>query len=189
MSNTTTVSGPLTYNLVRRKGYRGIKIAVFNTLEVRVTASKYVPESIVKAYVFSHSPWIKSKLDYYIKKGPIKKTPPLSKSEYLHLKAQTSKIITPKLIHYQNILNVKYKSFTIRNQKTRWGSCSRQGRLNFNCRLCLLPDDLVDYVVVHELCHLKELNHSNRFWAHVASVLPNHKLLRAQIHQQGISLS
>lgn len=187
MTNLETNS--ISFHLVRRKGYRGIKIAVYNTLEVKVTASKYVPEAVIKAYVFSHSAWIRSKLDFYLRKGPVKKSVPLSSAEYLNLKNKTIQLITPKLTHYRNLLQVNYKSVTVRNQKTRWGSCSRQGRLNFNCRLCLLPDELIDYVVVHELCHLKELNHSKRFWAHVASILPNHKLLRSQIHKQGISLS
>ena len=177
------------YQVVRRRGYRGVKIAVFNTLDIKVTAPRIIPDALIHAHVVSNINWIESKLSYYKNKGVVAKSPKLHKAEILKLKDQTSSIIAPKLIHYKNLLGVSYRSISIRNQKTRWGSCSRQGRLNFNCRLCLLPDELIDYVVVHELCHLRELNHSVRFWNLVASILPNHKILRSNLHKHGLSIS
>ncbi|MDB5224944.1 MAG: putative metal-dependent hydrolase, partial [Candidatus Adlerbacteria bacterium] len=82
--------------------------------------------------------------------------------------------------HYQ----LQVKKVFIRNQKTRWGSCSSRGNLNFNYRLAMLPLHLVDYVVVHELCHLGQFNHSPAFWALVEKTLPNYKALRAELKQQ-----
>ncbi|HEY4501522.1 MAG TPA: M48 family metallopeptidase [Candidatus Paceibacterota bacterium] len=71
----------------------------------------------------------------------------------------------------------------IKNSKSRWGSCSLQGNLNFNYKLIFLPPEVLDYVVVHELCHLREFNHSPAFWALVGQVLPNHKELRKSLRQ------
>ena len=74
-----------------------------------------------------------------------------------------------------------YKKIIVRSQSTRWGSCSRTGTLSFNYRLLFLPEELADYVVVHELCHLKEMNHSRRFWALVAGAMPHHRQLRYEL--------
>ena len=81
-----------------------------------------------------------------------------------------------------------YGRVAIREQRTRWGSCSGQGNLNFNCLLMLAPPEVLDYVVVHELCHRKELNHSPRFWAEVARVLPDYKARQAWLKEHGGAL-
>jgi len=77
--------------------------------------------------------------------------------------------------------NFSFNRIAIRNQKTRWGSCSKQKNLNFNYRVALLPAHLADYIIVHGLCHLQELNHSTNFWALVSRVIPNHQDLRREL--------
>jgi predicted metal-dependent hydrolase len=85
-------------------------------------------------------------------------------------------------------VGVDYRRITIRSQKTRWGSCSSSGNLNFNCLLLLAPPEVLDYVVVHELCHRKEMNHSPRFWAEVGRVLPDYKKRNKWLKENGSRL-
>ena len=82
-------------------------------------------------------------------------------------------------------MGVTYNRITIRHQKTRWGSCSSQGNLNFNCLLMLTPPEVIDSVVVHELCHRKEMNHSDRFYAEVLRVFPNYPKCRKWLKDNG----
>ena len=89
---------------------------------------------------------------------------------------------------YADIIGVDYGRITIRMQKSRWGSCSSKGNLNFNCLLMNAPDEITDYVIVHELCHRKEMNHSPKFWAHVEAVLPDYKERRKWLKDHGNEL-
>ena len=88
---------------------------------------------------------------------------------------QALKIIPARVEYFARIIGVTYGNITIRNQKTRWGSCSSKGNLNFNCLLMLAPPEVLDYVVVHELCHRKQMNHSKAFWTEVENVFPDYK--------------
>lgn len=87
------------------------------------------------------------------------------------------KIIHDRLINFAPLCDVTFNRVAIRNQRRRWGSCTSKGNLNFSYRLVFLPKELCDYVVVHELCHLKELNHGPAFWTEVGKVLPNYPTL------------
>ena len=96
--------------------------------------------------------------------------------------------IPQRVRKYAAIIGVTVGRITIRNQKTRWGSCSSKGNLNFNCLLMLCPEEIRDYVVVHELCHRKELNHSTRFWNEVARVMPDYTQRRKWLKENGGNL-
>lgn len=107
-----------------------------------------------------------------------KHTQRLSVQDIQELADRAKKVIPDKVRHYADIIGVDYGRITIRNQRTRWGSCSGKGNLNFNCLLMLTPEDVQDYVVIHELCHRKEMNHSPKFWAEVAKIMPDYKRKR-----------
>lgn len=85
------------------------------------------------------------------------------------------------LAHYGELHGIKVGKIAIRNQKSRWGSCSKKGNLNFNYKLVFLSPELRDYVIVHEICHIKEFNHGEGFWSLVAEAVPDHRELRKQL--------
>jgi hypothetical protein len=104
------------------------------------------------------------------------------------LRRHAERTLTERVAALMPLVQATPRAVRVRDQKRRWGSCSAQGALNFNWRLVLAPPEVLDYVVVHELCHLKELNHSPRFWAHVEQVLPEYRRLRAWLRENGALL-
>ena len=98
---------------------------------------------------------------------------------------QAVEVVPKRVAHYAARMGVTYGRITIRHQRTRWGSCSSNGNLNFNCLLMLAPPEVLDYVVVHELCHRKYMNHSKQFWAEVAKVMPDYKKCERWLKEEG----
>ena len=109
----------------------------------------------------------------------------MSKEELAKLTRLAKEILPIKVAYYARIMGVSYERIAIRHQKTRWGSCSSLGNLNFNCLLMLVPEAVQDYVVVHELAHRKEMNHSARFWAEVEKIIPDYKKHRKWLKDNG----
>lgn len=112
----------------------------------------------------------------------------LTTDELRALADKARKVIPARAAHYAPLIGVTYGRITIRNQRTRWGSCSSQGGLNFNCLLMLMPPDVMDSVIVHELCHLKEPNHSERFYAEVLRVFPDYRKCEKWLKENGPAL-
>ena len=94
-------------------------------------------------------------------------------------------VFTNRVEYYHRFTGGHYTSITIRDQKTRWGSCSAKGNLNFNWKLVLMPEHVMDYVVIHELAHRKEMNHSARFYAVVAQQMPDYKVWQSWLKEHG----
>lgn len=113
---------------------------------------------------------------------------PFTQDEIRQMAEQAMQIIPPRVAHYAKIIGVTYGRITIRNQKTRWGSCSSRGNLNFNCLLVLVPPDVLDSVVVHELCHRLYLNHSRDFYDAVYRAYPDYDRCHAWLRENGNSL-
>ncbi len=106
-----------------------------------------------------------------------------SAARYVQHKEAARALVHARLAHFAPQYGVIFGRVAIRNSRSRWGSCSQLGNLNFNYKVLLLPPALADYVVVHELCHLKHFNHSPDFWAEVARAIPHYKALRAQLRK------
>ncbi len=102
--------------------------------------------------------------------------------------APARELINARAAHWAAALGLRYNRVSVRAQRTLWGSCSRRGNLNFNWRLAGAPPEALDYVVIHELCHLREMNHSRRFWAHVAAACPDYRQRRRWLRLNGASL-
>ena len=98
-------------------------------------------------------------------------------------------IFTKRVAYYHAITGGEYTSITIRDQKSRWGSCSSSGTLSFNYRLIFAPPKVLDYVVVHELCHLTHMNHSKDFWNMVETVMPDYKIYKTWLREHGAELT
>lgn len=96
-------------------------------------------------------------------------------------KVRIARKITARVQYYSRLMGVSVGRITIRNQKTRWGSCSSKGNLNFNYQLYYLPDELLDYVVVHELAHRRHMNHSAQFWQEVERYFPDWRACRERL--------
>ena len=106
--------------------------------------------------------------------------------DYLKYRSDALEFVCQRIDYYNQLYDFKFNRISIRNQRTRWGSCSKKGNLNFNYRLLILPQYLADYIIIHELCHLKEMNHSQGFWNLVARVFPNHLEIRKKLRKTRI---
>ena len=139
---------------------------------VIVRAPFFAKEKDIERAVAEHSRWIEKHLEK--REQTKKELAELTMDEIHSLADKALEYIPKRAAYYAPIIGVEYGRITIRNQKTRWGSCSSQGNLNFNCLLMLTPPEVIDSVVVHELCHLKEMNHSKKFYEEVLKAYPDY---------------
>jgi len=164
-------------------------IEITRTGEVIVRVPYSVKDKYIQSLLSSKREWIEMKLsDLKITGNREEGVERLTEDGIKKLAALAKEVLPQRIAHYAEVLDVKYGKITIRNQKTRWGSCSSKGNLNFNCLLMLCPDDVIDYVIVHELCHLLYLDHSTRFWNAVGRIVPDCKSKRDWLKKQGIAI-
>ena len=152
--------------------------------QVVVRCPKRMRIEEARRFVESKANWIEK----HLAKRPAQDVAKYTPQEIGQLREQARKLVTDRVKYYAPIIGVTYNKIAIRTQHTRWGSCSSKGNLNFNCLLALVPPEVLDYVVVHELCHRKEQNHSARFWSEVEKVLPNYNVHRKWLKEHGASL-
>ena len=154
-----------------------------------VRAPRMTSDERIAAFVRENRAWIEQHLAAWQRRAAAAaQLPPLGHDELLALAQRAREVIPARVQYYAARLGVTYGRITIRNQRTRWGSCSRTGNLNFNCLLMMAPPGVVDSVVVHELCHRKEMNHSPAFYRWVLSVFPEYYRYHAWLKQNGPAL-
>ena len=115
-----------------------------------------------------------------------KKTSVLSKKQYETHKESDRALIIERLMHFNSFYKLVYRRVFIKNSPSRWGSCSKAGNLNFNYRVVLLPNHLADYIIVHELCHIDQFNHSKKFWDLVGQTIPDYEKRRLELRKIGM---
>ncbi len=173
------------YELKTYRLSRTIRLIIRQDGKFVVTAPRRISVTAIEKFIKAKADWIIAALDRYAKTR-INKPIIDTRKEYLKYKEKARALVNERLAHFNKAYGYNFKKISIRNQKTRWGSCSKQGNLNFSYKLAVLPSKLADYIIVHELCHLKEFNHSKRFWALVARTIPDHAVLRRELSKNGV---
>lgn len=171
---------------IERSRRRSIVLSVNSKAEVILKVPYRTTNAEINRILFERQDWIRTHVARVRSARASADTlAPLTDEELRQLSRQAAQYIPPRVAMYAERIGVSYGRITIRHQRTRWGSCSTKGNLNFNCLLMLTPPEVIDYVIVHELCHRKEMNHSTRFWALVASVLPNYVEQKRWLREHG----
>jgi predicted metal-dependent hydrolase len=174
-------------NIIRSK--RRTYAAEIRDCKVIVRAPLWADDAQIGRFVEKHRHWIEVHLQKAQERAAAQELEEkLSEAELRALAQQAATVIPERVRFYAQKIGVTYGRITIRSQKTRWGSCSAKGNLNFNCMLMLAPPEVVDSVVVHELCHRKEMNHSPRFYAEVLKAFPEYRKWNKWLKENGAAI-
>ena len=169
------------YTIIRSRR-KSLAIEITPRGEVLIRAPLRLAKKDIHRFVESKQEWIANHL------SKVSAVTPLTAKEHKALILAAKEALSSKAAFYAQALDVTFCRVTIRSQHTRWGSCSASGNLSFNCLLMLAPEEIQDYVVVHELCHRKQMNHSPAFWAEVEQILPDFRSRKAWLKEHGASL-
>lgn len=172
------------YTLIR-SSRKTISLQITPTGEVVVRCPHRCSKGEIDAFVQSREGWIQKHLSALSHRPNL---PPFSEAELLALAEEAAGKLPSRAAFFARQMGISYGRITIRSQHTRWGSCSAQGNLNFNCLLMLCPQEVQDYVVIHELCHRIHMNHSAAFWNQVEAVCPDYRIHRKWLKEKGGSL-
>lgn len=165
------------YKLRNNTRGRNLRLSIGLNGKLSVSKPRFLSQLAVENFLIDKFDWIMDKMENFVKTNFFASAEE-ERLKYLKHRREALNFIQSRIEELNRIYNFKYSRVSIRNQKTRWGSCSRRGSLNFNYRVLFLERELADYIVVHELCHLKEFNHSKNFWNLVALSFPNYLNLR-----------
>ncbi|PIT94390.1 hypothetical protein COT98_04010 [Candidatus Falkowbacteria bacterium CG10_big_fil_rev_8_21_14_0_10_39_9] len=188
MKKTITIAGQaIEYSIKRYKRNKNLRLTINNRGNLVASKPWYLSEARVERFIKSQATWVMEKLaDFKLhnQNNPFHS----SSQEYLKYKQSAERLVLKKIAKFNQHYQFQFARISVRNQKTRWGSCSSRGNLNFNYKIIFLAPRLIDYIIVHELCHLRELNHSIRFWNLVSQKIPQCQLIRQDLQKKGIEL-
>lgn len=172
----------ITYTVRRYKQSRNLRISIGRGGKVLVTGPTYVSLRSLHAYVSTKIDWIieSTSSNPPVQNSDLHRT---DRSHFISHKSAALMLTKKKVQEWNKFYQFEYTRITVKQLSSRWGSCSSLRQLNFSYRILFLPEELQNYLVVHELCHLQEMNHSKDFWALVAQALPKYKELRRALRQ------
>ena len=170
------------YDLKKSRRAKRMRLTIYCDGSLNLTMPASFLEIWADNFIREKSDWIMKKLEEFskYKNLPYVKS---SKEDYLLYKDKALELACERVKYFNQFYNVHYNKVSIRNQKSRWGSCSINGNLNFNYKIILLPEEYRDYVIVHEICHLLEFNHSKGFWDLVGKMIPNYREIRRELRR------
>ncbi len=161
---------------------RCLRITVTSCGQVTVVRPWFIPQIQADNFVGKKIDWIlKTVKKLTVKKRYASNLPRRDRRSYLKLKNQALVLVTKTIVKYNQVYKFKHNQIRIKNQKSRWGSCSKNKNLNFSYRLVYLPQKLAEYIIVHELCHLGQLNHSRKFWDLVSLAFPDYRQIKKEL--------
>ena len=162
--------------IVIRSRRKTLSMQVKGDGQVEIRAPLRTSDAEIRRFLETHRRWLEKHLQkaqaLQQAKAGVRK---LTAAETAELKKKAKRILPERVAYWAPLIGVRPGRIAVRCQKTRWGSCSTKGNLNFNCLLMLAPEGVIDSIVVHELCHLKHMNHSKRFYAEMEKVLPDYR--------------
>ncbi len=168
------------YKLIKRKGQQNFSLSVYPDGRIILTVPKRASHKNIEKFISKKTNWLE---DVVKKNNYLNFDKEKERYHYKKYKEKTREFVSSRLIKLNELYNFKYGRVSIRLNRTRWGSCSSLGNLNFDYRILFLKPDIQDYLLVHELCHLKEMNHSKRFWKLVEIGVPDYKYLRNKLKE------
>lgn len=178
------MAGITEYTILRSRR-KTIAIQITPAGQVLVRCPLGMSKRQIQQFVDSKREWICTHLTRIVQTPVL---PPFSEEEIKEMVQWAKDTLPERVAFWAARAGVTYDRITIRRQHSRWGSCSSKGNLNFNCLLALVPEAVLDYIIVHELCHRRHMNHSPVFWAEVARLLPDYPQARAWLRDKGGAL-
>jgi predicted metal-dependent hydrolase len=181
----TEYSKNIEYTIRKSARAKRLRLAVYCDGTVVLTTPVGTKASVIERFFEEKKQWVQRKLELFQSVDNTLLTAH-SDDDYNERKDEARALVLRRARHYNKVLGVVWKDVVIKNQKTRWGSCSKKGNITINYKILYLPRKLQDYVIVHEMCHLKEFNHSKKFWRLLASVLPEWEEIKGELKSHGL---
>ncbi|MFA7662734.1 MAG: M48 family metallopeptidase [Patescibacteria group bacterium] len=168
----------ISYSLKSYRRAKRVRLRITQEGVLIISKPYFVNQKIVENFIYEKRAWVLDKINS-VKNNSNR----IEVGDYLENKEKVRAYIFERLKYFSQFYNFEFNQIFVRRQKTRWGSCSVRKNLNFNYKILWLPAHLADYIIVHELCHLEQMNHSLDFWKLVGQQIPDYKERRRELRQ------